>query len=337
MILFLILCFVIFAREPLKEGGERNEPIAVQGFYLNTSVQITSYDPVEENLLRDALALCDQYEKKFSRTREDSELYKLNHGLLPKEDGWVLLSEESAELIRQGLFYSELSQGAFDITIEPVSSLWDFTSEDPALPNPRDVEQAVPKVGYEDVELQGNRIRFLKEGMGIELGAIAKGYIADRIKEFLIEQGVEHAIIDLGGNILCVGNRPDGEPFRVGIQKPFAKRSETVAMAKIADRSVVSSGIYERFFEKNGELYHHILDPKSGYPYENELLAVTIFSDHSIDGDALSTTCYALGLEKGRKLIDSLPKIQAVFLTKDGKMHYSQQAEKYVSFIEKEK
>lgn len=322
-IILLMLCFILFLKKPVSFGKGQNEPVTVQGFKLNTSVQISVYDEVDESVLQEALDLCDQYERIFSRTMEESEIYQLNHGLLPQEDGWYVLSDECAALIRQGLYYSELSRGAFDITIEPVSSLWNFTSEEHVVPGIDEIEQALKKVGYDKVELQGNRIRFEEEGMGIELGAIAKGYIADQIKAFLKSKGVEHAIIDLGGNVLCLGERPDGEPFRVGIQKPFAKRSETVATTTVKDRSVVSSGIYERYFEKDGKLYHHILNPKSGMPYENELLSVSILSDASVDGDALSTTCYALGLEQGMELINQLPDVQAVFITKDGELHYS--------------
>ncbi len=306
------------------------EPITATAFKLNTVVKVTIYDSQDEKILQDALALCDKYEKIFSRTRTDSEIYLLNEGKLPQEDGYYILSEECAELIGKGLYYSELSGGAFDITIEPLSSLWDFTSGEKQIPDPQTLVEAQKHVGYEKVELKGNKIRFQEDGMGLELGAIAKGYIADKIKEFLISEGVESAVIDLGGNVLCIGTRPDGEAFRVGIQKPFADRNETVATAGIRDRSVVSSGIYERYFEKDGKLYHHILNPKSGYPYENGLTAVTILSDESVDGDGLSTVCFALGLEKGLELINSLPDTQAVFITEDGELHYSEHFEEEV-------
>lgn len=306
------------------------EPITATAFKLNTVVKVTIYDSQDEKILQDALALCDKYEKIFSRTRTDSEIYLLNEGKLPQEDGYYILSEECAELIGKGLYYSELSGGAFDITIEPLSSLWDFTSGEKQIPDPQTLVEAQKHVGYEKVELKGNKIRFQEDGMGLELGAIAKGYIADKIKEFLISEGIKSAVIDLGGNVLCIGARPDGEAFRVGIQKPFADRNETVATAGIRDRSVVSSGIYERYFEKDGKLYHHILNPKSGYPYENGLTAVTILSDESVDGDGLSTVCFALGLEKGLELINSLPDTQAVFITEDGELHYSEHFEEEV-------
>ena len=323
----VVFIFILFAAIVFfMKNQEFDEPVSKSDFKLNTVVTVTIYDlegKKAEAIIDKALKLCDKYEKIFSRTLPESEIYELNHGTLPQEDGYYLLSEECAKLIAKGLYYSELSDGAFDITIEPLSSLWDFTSGEKQIPDPQTLVEAQKHVGYEKVELKGNKIRFQEDGMGLELGAIAKGYIADKIKEFLISEGVESAVIDLGGNVLCIGARPDGEAFRVGIQKPFADRNETVATAGIRDRSVVSSGIYERYFEKDGKLYHHILNPKSGYPYENGLVAVTVLSEQSVDGDGLSTACFALGLEKGLKLIEQTPDTEAVFITEDGEMHFS--------------
>lgn len=129
--------------------------------------------------------------------------------------------------------------------------------------------------------------------MGFDLGAIAKGYIADQVKEFLIDKGVGSAIINLGGNVLCLGSKPGGQAFKVGIQKPYADRNETIAIMELSDMSVVSSGVYERFFVKDGVSYHHILNPATGYPLDYGLISVTIISEKSVDGDGLSTTCFA--------------------------------------------
>lgn len=304
--------------------GRQKEPITATSFKLNTIVKVTIYDSQNEELSQEAMALCDEYEKIFSRTLAESELYRLNHGELSQENGVVTLSEPLAELVEKGLFYSELSQGAFDVSIEPVSSLWDFVSGEKQIPDEKEIKEALPLVQYQNVRLSGRQLQFAKEGMGLDLGAIAKGYIADKMKEYLVSQGVKSAIIDLGGNVLCIGRRPDQKPFRIGIQRPFADRSETVATVEISDQSVVSAGIYERYFEKDGRLYHHILNPKTGYPYDNDLASVTIISDKSADGDGLSTSCFALGLEKGMELVDSLEGVYGVFLTTDGELHFTE-------------
>ena len=162
--------------------------------------------------------------------------------------------------------------------------------------------------------------------MQLELGAVAKGYIADKVKEFLLSKGVESAIINLGGNILLVGEKPDGTAFNVGIQKPFEDRDAVVvAICELKDMSMVSSGIYERYFyDKEGNFYHHILDSKTGYPCNTELLQVTIISKDSATGDALSTVCFALGLEKGLKLINSMEDVYATFIGADGTLYFSE-------------
>lgn len=185
-----------------------------------------------------------------------------------------------------------------------MTSLWDFTAEDPKVPDDAAIQKALPLCSSDGVTIDGQDITLPSDDIQFDVGAIAKGYIADRMKDLLVKKGVKSAIINLGGNVLCIGSKPDGTPFKVGIQKPFADRNETEAVMDITGKSVVSSGIYERCFKQNGKLYHHILNPKTGYPYDNSLISVTIISDQSVDGDALSTTCFALGLEDGLKFAE---------------------------------
>ena len=324
LIILILVIFFIFYQQRTQNTTKKPEPISGTAFKLNTVINIKIYDSADQSLIDEVFHLCDKYEALFSRTLESSELYKLNHGTLPKQDENYIVSAETADLIAKGLTYSRLSEGSFDISIEPVSSLWDFTSEKKAVPTQAELTHALSLVDYKDVTLTGNHIQFQKEGMSLDLGAIAKGYIADRMKDFLVSKGVSSAIINLGGNVLCIGEKPDGTPFQVGIQRPFADRSETIASIGISDKSVVSSGIYERFFEKDGQFYHHILNPATGYPYDNSLISVTIISEKSVDGDGLSTSCFALGLEKGMALINGIPDVHAVFITDDYKLHYSE-------------
>lgn len=300
------------------------DPISKTAFLLDTFVVITIYDSQDESLLDGSLALCKGYEEQLSRTIQTSEIARLNARSAGTER--MAVSPSTAELIEEGLDYSRLSGGAFDITIEPVSSLWDFTSGKAQLPDPEQLAEAVEKVGYEELYVEGDEVCFTSPDTRIELGAIAKGYIADKIKEYLLEQGVKSALINLGGNVLCIGEKPDGLPFKVGLQKPFRDRNETIAVLNIKDQSVVTSGVYERCFEKDGVNYHHILDPKTGYPYDNGLLSVTIVSPRSVDGDGLSTACFSLGLEEGIALLDTMPEVYGYFITEDYEVHYSEGA-----------
>lgn len=346
---YLILCTVLVCPMLLFTGCGNitdadtsttgNQPISISSIKLNTAVQITIYDSQDKALLDDCLALCDKYELIFSRTNEKSELYKLNHRkdvsdgdfstdgqttpypVSGTADTWHI-SEDLAALLSEGLDITKESDGAFDIAIAPLTSLWDFTAEDPRVPDDAAIQKALPLCSSDGVTIDGQDITLPSDDIQFDVGAIAKGYIADRLKDFLMKKGVKSAIINLGGNVLCIGSKPDGTPFKIGIQKPFADRNETEAVMDITGKSVVSSGIYERCFKQDGKLYHHILNPQTGYPYDNGLISVTIISDQSVDGDALSTTCFALGLEDGLKFAEK-KGVQAVFITEDYELHYT--------------
>lgn len=325
-----IISIIIIGTAWLAGCSRKNaDPVSRSSFLLNTFITVTLYDSQDETILDGCMELCSDYEKLLSKTLEGSEIYRMNHRK-PGERTFTV-SNGTARVLQKGLEYSRISKGAFDITIEPLSTLWDFTGKDPQVPQPGEIQEDLKKVGYENVILNGNQVTFLNDGTTIDLGAIAKGFIADEMKAYLKGKGVNSAVINLGGNVLCVGSRPDGHPFKIGLQKPYATHTETVAALDITDMSVVSSGVYERHFIKDGVNYHHILDPSTGYPYENGLIQVSIISPLSVDGDGLSTTCFALGLEKGMELIESMDGIYAVFMTEDGTLHYTQGAEGFLA------
>jgi thiamine biosynthesis lipoprotein len=318
----------------VEENSEKEPFISKSSFLLDTVVTIQIYDKQDKDILEGCFDVIKKYEQIFSRTDKDAEVYQLNHGTLPKNGQAFRVSEELTDILSYSLYYSDLSEGAFDISIAPVSSLWNFKPSDPVRPSEEAIKEALPYVNYKNIELGDNTITFTKEGMGIDLGAIAKGYIADRVKDYLTENDVKSAMINLGGNVLCVGTKPDGTPFNVGIQMPYADRNETIAVMQITDLSVVSSGIYERFFELDGIRYHHILNPKTGYPYDTDLISVSIISPYSVDGDGLSTTAFALGLEKGMKLIESIADTYAIFITDDYQLHYTKGFHDAIQVIE---
>lgn len=294
-----------------------NKPISGSHILLNTHVAITVYEASQEHLIEECFDLIRQYEKKLSRTIASSEIAMLN----ARETETV--STDTAALLKKALYFSELSNGAFDVTVGSVSSLWDFNAVKPTVPGEHAIREALTHVGYTGMTVDGTTVRFEDSQTTLDLGAIAKGYIADQVKAFLVENGVEHAIIDLGGNLLCIGDKPDGHAYTVGVQDPDRSRGELLLTVAIKDKSVVTSGIYERCFEVNGKTYHHILDPSTGYPVNHDLASVTIISDLSVDGDAYSTACMAMGLEKSQQLINSIDGIDAIWITKDGMIHYS--------------
>lgn len=314
IIIFTLFAFYIY----FSKHSKNKEPITDTQFALNTVITITLYDTQDTSILDGAFELCRNYENVFSRTLESSELYQLNHS----DKKTITVSSDLASLISTGLTYSNKSKGAFDISIAPISQLWDFTAESPKIPSSADIATNLPYIGYQNFNLDGTTLTRNSIHNQLDLGAIAKGYIADRIKDYLLSNNVNSAVINLGGNIVCVGSK-EGTPFNIGVQAPFKDHSQTIASLQIINRSIVTSGIYERYFMEGNKLYHHILNPKTGYSYENDLIAVTILSDDSVTGDALSTTCFALGYEDALTYLNTLPNVDAILITADNQLHYT--------------
>ncbi len=294
------------------------------GFYLDTVITLTAYtnDP---QVLKEALQECGRYERLLSRTLEGSDVWRINHA-----DGQpVEVSDDTAAILRFALEISELTEGAFDVTIAPASTLWDFTSGSKVLPDPEALARAASLVDWRKLSLDGNIVR-LPQGMMIDLGGIAKGYIADQVKAWLEERGIEHAILSFGGNIVAIGLKPDGTEWKVGIQDIDGRTGNYMKIARNNGGSTVTSGIYERGFDLDGIRYHHLLSPQTGYPVQNELASVTIFSQSSMQGDALSTAVFVLGTEKGLQLVESLEGVEALLITRDRKIIQSSGADAWL-------
>ena len=233
------------------------------------------------------------------------------------------------ELIKKGIEYGDTSDGRFDITIGKLSDLWNFSeiaentdSKDnevdaSVVPSDAQIQSELAHVNYHNIQINGNDVMLTDSKAKLDLGGIAKGFIADKMKTYLQSKKITSGIINLGGNVLTVGEKSDGSDYTVGIQKPFDESGEPICTVKVKDKSVVTSGIYERYYRVDGKLYHHILDTTTGYPVKNNLYSVTIISDSSCDGDALSTTCFALGIDKAKELINSLSGVEAIFVTDD--------------------
>lgn len=298
-------------------------PVEQTTFLIDTIVTISiySYDNKQETqqLIQDTFSLCKDYENMFSRTIQNSDIDKINHS----NGNTVRVSPETIELLNKSIELGKLSSGSFDVTINPISSLWDFKSENAIPPEKLLIDNLLTSVNYNNIKIENNTVTLLDKSTSIDLGGIAKGYIADKAAEFLKQKGVTSAIINLGGNIMTIGGKPDGTNFNIGVQKPFETQNQILGAVSVKDKSIVTSGIYQRFFKYNEKLYHHILNPETGFPTENNLLSVTIISNTSVEGDGLSTTCFILGMDKGMDLIESLNDVEAIFVTKDDEVFYS--------------
>ena len=284
------------------------------GFAFDTVVMIQIGDASDpEALLDQCFDLINSLEQLFSRTMEGSDVWNINHA----EGRPVTVSEQTADLIRFSLSWCDLTGGALDITIAPVSSLWDFTGETQLIPDEDALKDALRHVDYRCVTVEENTVTLSDPDAMLDLGAVAKGYASDLIKELLEENGCGSALINLGGNIMTVGEKTDGSAWNIGIRRPFSDAEDAIEAVPAADLSVITSGSYERYFYADGRLYHHILDPQTGMSADTGLSGVSIISSSGAVGDALSTACFVMGPEKGLELIESLPGIEALFITED--------------------
>lgn len=289
------------------------EPVSKTGCYFDTVITITLYCEDAEKYITECFAMADKYEKLFSATMEGSDIYNLNHN----NGKFTALNPETVSLLQEGIKYSKESNGAFDISVGHLSSIWQDAIKNQKIPQQRYIKSALATVSWENIVLKENTAKLLNDAQ-IDLGGIAKGYIADKMKEYLLSQNVENGLINLGGNVLAVGPKSTETPsYAIAIQKPFSEDGEPIASVKITDQSVVTSGTYQRYFQDNDHVYHHILDLTTGYPCDNDLNSVTIICDKSIDGDALSTTVFLMGSKDGLEYVENLPDTEAIFITKD--------------------
>ena len=318
-------------------GNDSNLAVSSgEDFLLNTYCSITIYEEGKEDLIKDAFSYARSLENTLSRTVSGSEVSAFN-SMSPGDK--LEISETTAAVVERGLAYGQTSGGLFDITIGSLTELWNFSAAEPVVPASDAINVALLPVGYSAVTLSRDEesdIYFLTKqnpATHIDLGGIAKGYIADMVAAFLGEKGITSGIVNFGGNVMTIGSKADDSPWVIGIEKPFSGEEgeplgtrELIGTVSVQGGSVVTSGTYERKFYEEGKLYYHILDPQTGYPRETDLMSVTIIGASSTDCDALSTTCLMMGLDKGTALIESMEGYQAIFITEDGTISFTEGA-----------
>ena len=288
-----------------------------KGFFLFDTYNTITAD-CEDHTLEEAFQLCEHYEKLLSKTIPGSDVWNLN--LHAGES--VTVSEDTQKILSLAVQLNHDSDGAFNIAVGELVHLWKVISGDNRIPKEKEIQKAVEKIRKVDIEIKGE-CAGIPEGISIDLGGIAKGYIADRTAELLKTRGVEHALINFGGNIIALGSKPEGGPWRVGLQTPFGVHGEDYfAVLPCVDKTVVTSGIYERGFTLNGVRYHHILDPMTGWPVQNSLLCAVAVGTNSFAADALTTAMFVLGKERGIKLAEKYG-MQYLFLDSDYRLTYS--------------
>jgi len=291
-------------------------------FVLGTVCTINLFNKGNRELYSRAFTRLRELEDILSANREGTDLDQVNKnsGLKP-----VKVKRELIEVLETALEFAERSGGSFDPSVGPLVKLWGIGTEKARVPGDEEIREALNMINYREIEI--NRIEetvFLKHpGMALDLGAIAKGYAADELVKLFRREGIERAIIDLGGDIFAMGERKSGKKaedetfWRIGIQDPRENRGMYLGVLKVKNASVVTSGTYERFLDENGKRYHHIFSVESGFPAENGLLSVTATADNAAEADALSTAAFALGWERGRELIARTSGGEGIFVFED--------------------
>jgi len=340
IILLIILTGVYFISDINNEeisqiNNENNNNIAVKQsegseFLMNTLVRVRIHDENSEEILEGALSRIRDLEKVLSKTIEGSDIYKINLNAGNKP---VLVDKRTYELLEEALFFAEKTNGSFDPTIGPLVTLWGIGTENERVPSQEEINNTIKKINYNNLALMDDYNVYLKnEEMSIDLGAIAKGYAADKIITYLNENDVESAFINMGGNVSVHRKKVDGSLWNIGIQDPDRTRGNIIAAVKGEDISVVTSGNYERYFTENGIRYHHIIDPDSGYPAKNGIISSTVISNDSSYADALSTSLYIMGVEKSFELVKNMDDINIVLITEEDKAYVSEDLKDKITF-----
>ncbi len=320
--IFLIFMVLFFSFSFLAGCGNNPEiPVEKQGFYMGTVVTVKAYGQKAQIAADEAMLRVKDLQDKMTIHAPDGEIDRLNTSA--GNGAWVPLSADTVYVLKTALKYAQLSQGAFDITIGPLVRSWGNFAQNPQIPSPAEIDRVKKLINDQDLEIneKENAARLKNPGQMVDLGGIAKGYAGDEVIKIFKAYGIESAFINLGGNVVALGGKPDGSPWNVGIRDPEAQDGECIGVLTIKDKAVVTSGDYERYFEAGGVRYHHILDPQTGYPSQSGLVSVTIAAETSMDADALSTAAFVLGLAEGLELVQSLEDVEAVFITGDGKIH----------------
>ena len=279
-------------------------------FAMDTVMTMRLYGGDEE-LMKSLESRIKELEGLFSVTDEDSEIYELNH------TGSAELSDDTMDLVARGLELCRTTGGALDLTVYPIVRAWGFTTGEYRVPDEDELRELLQTCDHEKINISGGTVS-IDEGMELDLGAVAKGYTADVLTEMVKEAGVKSALLDLGGNISLIGEKPGGGSWGVGVRDPFSE--ENIGVLRLSDCMAVTAGSYERNFEQNGRVYHHIIDPDTGMPADSGLASVTIIGEEGTLCDGLSTALFVMGLEDGLDLWRRMDDFEAVFVTDEGEI-----------------
>lgn len=329
----IVLCFCMLAACRNDHSQEGN-PSSGQGkltkeiYAMDTIMDLTIYGWKKEGkrlsdaelgeAMNQAVALINRLEGLLSVTKKDSDISKINAA-----DGVpVTVSEETYELLEKCMQYSEATEGLFDVSVYPLVKLWGFTTGEYRIPSEEEIRAVQERIDYRKVQLSGGNKVQIPKGMQIDLGAAAKGYLSQKLMDLFKENGISSAVVSLGGNVQTMGRKEDGSRYRIGIVDP-ADGTSIYGTLEVEDKAVITSGIYQRYFEKEGKTWHHIMDKRTGKPADNDLASVTVITEEGTAGDALATALYVMGEERAVEYQKDHPEIQIILIRKNGSLWQS--------------
>ncbi len=322
----IVFLFLVFSAAWLLagcSGGESDGRELRSHLVMDTKVDITLYGLSAREataVSREVFAEMERLEQILSRHEPDSDISRINQAAGQE---WVTVEQETLQLLQEAVAAARMMDGAFDPTVGALLRLWGFGTEEPRVPTTRELEQALEQVDYEQIQIDeaNSRVFLARSGMSIDVGGIAKGFIVDRGQEVTAAAGVKAAFINAGGDISIRGPRPAGGKWRVAVQDPDNPQA-WIAIIELEAGSIATSGDYQRFFEEDGELYHHILDTASGLP-ARDVSSVTVTGPSTSMVDALSTGIFVLGAQRGLALLETLPEYEGLIVDQRGEIFIS--------------
>lgn len=323
VLLFVVVGIGLFYWNHSSSKSDPSNQLATKTlFKFDTMINLKIYgDDATAKHLKKIEQMLDDIDQQINMSNKNSELHAINQAAGKKE---IKVSPGTFDLVKVSIDYARDTQGAFDPSIGPLVSLWNIGNGGEHVPDTHRINQAKSLVNYNDIMMDEANltIKLAKKGMSLDLGGIGKGYAADLVADYLHQEQIESAIIDLGGSsIIAIGSKPGGKQWRIGVQDPDRERGEQLAIIQLDNETVDSSGIYERFFMENGVRYHHILDPKTGFPTQNGLKSVTIVGGTATDADVLSTALVIMDLKEGMAYVSQKQDVEAMFITEDNHIY----------------
>ncbi len=315
-----LLLFIFFSCQI----QDTHNPYVQTRFLMDTVIRISIYpqglsEKEMDTIVNQIFDMMEKMEIRMSAYIDTSDVSRINSASGQRH---VRVSPDILQLLKTSLMVSGNCEGVFDVTVGTIKDLWKFDSDLPLVPDRSHIDSMLPLVDYQQIQIDGDSVMLKRNGMQIDLGAIAKGYIIDRGIAMLSENGVKAAIIDAGGDLRMVGSHPTRDTWRIGIRDPRGESGEIYGIIETGAVSIATSGDYERFFVHDGIIYHHILDPRTGYP-ANGCISVTIMADHAVIADAYATAVFVMGPEQGMALINRVPEVEGLILYEiDGQVQF---------------